>query len=1009
MKHAWRRKVLAATLAVSAAAAGSVIASSGAQAEKPPVPPGQLNKAVQPLEASPNGSYIVVLDSAPLIAELGQDQLGTAEAKAAGKAIAKGHDQLLAEVGVPASSKLSSYSNALNGFAAVMSFEQAQVISMKSGVAAVFPNELQQPTTDASGDFLGLSGDAGVWATEATGDGVLVGVIDSGIWPEHPSLDPASFDGAVAHGPLGVYEDRDSSGNLIASYPGCEFGNTDHALAAGLADAAFQCNAKLIGARQVMPAYEALTGLTAIEYDSARDEDGHGTHTATTAAGNAGVQSNVLGVDRGIVSGIAPDAQVAVYKALGELGGYGSDLALAIDIAVADGVDVINYSIGSSSFAIGPDDLAFWFAGNAGVDVATSNGNAGPGAATIGSPASVPWLTSVGASTHDRTFLGTVTVSSDKKAKTDPPAPLSVDGVSITGGTGVLPIVDAADLGNELCLSDVKFKGSVTGKIVLCKRGTNARIDKSYAVYINGGAGMVLYNTFDADTLITDTHWVPSLHVNFTDGSAVKDYIHTAKKPVAQLSGGSEAETQGSVMAAFSSRGENLLSGDLIKPDVTAPGVNILAGNTPTPTAGPPGNLFQSISGTSMSSPHVAGLMALLHEAHPEWSPGAVKSALMTTARQDVTKEDGTTAADPFDMGAGHVDPPSMFDPGLVYASDLFDNAGALCAFGLGVYIGLNCAGAVGAGVVTDDLSDYNQASIASGALPGSQTITREVTNVTGGDLTVTPAFDGLAGISATVEPSTIVVPAGGSAEFTVTFTVTSAALDTWSFGAMTLEGSGYSVRSPIALRPVKLGAPYEVEAELGDADGTSFEVEFGYDGPYTAAGHGLVPADLRADTVDQDPDSTFALSDVGNGATAHGVDVAAGTAFLRVHIPPVANPNTDLDLFVYNPAGQLVAVSGNGGTNETVDIMSPVAGTWTFYVHGWAAGPDTPYVAEVYQISATPGGNMTVVAPDTAVLGTVGTVAVDWPDLPVGPYLGAVSHTTDAGLNSLTLVNVRG
>ena len=521
---------------------------------------------------------------------------------------------------------------------------------------------------------------------------------------------------------------------------------------------------------------------------------------------------------------------------------------------------------------------------------------------------------------------------------------------------------------------------------------------------------MVLYNTFDADTQITDTHWVPSVHTNYTDGSAREGVHPQVPKPIAQITGGEKAETQGSVMAAFSSRGENLLSGDLIKPDVTAPGVNILAGNTPTPTSGPPGNLFQSISGTSMSSPHVAGLMALLSEVHPDWSPGAVKSALMTTARQDVTKEDGTTPADPFDMGAGHVDPPSMFDPGLVYESSAVDYFGAICSFGFGAYVGIDCDGYIDAGDITDDMSDYNQASIASGELPGSQTITRYVTNVTEAPMTVTPSFDGIAGISATVEPASISVAPGDTVDFAVTFTVTSAPLDTWSFGSMTLGDGTHSVYSPIALRPVKLGAPYEVEADLGAVDGTSFEVEFGYNGSYIAAGHGLVPADLRTDTVDQDPDADFDPADVGNGATAHTVDVADGTALLRIHIPPVENPDTDLDLYVYDPSGQLVGISGNGGTNETVDIASPVAGTWTFYVHGWAAGTDTPYEAEVYQISATPGGNLAVDAPTTAELGTTGTVAVDWPDgLSAGPYLGAVSHTTDGELNSLTLVSVRG
>ncbi|MCB0965770.1 MAG: S8 family serine peptidase [Ilumatobacter sp.] len=993
--------------------------STGAQAEKPPVPPGQAKKVSNPMpvEESTSGSYIVVLKSNPLVAEFGQDGLGSSAANARANDLVAEQDQLMAEAGVPASAKLSSYDTAMNGFAAIMSYDQALTLSGKAGVAAVFPNELQQPTTDASGDFLGLSGDTGVWAEQATGDGVLVGIIDSGIWPEHPSLAPAGFEGSAPYELLGDYVDP-GTGDV---YPGCEFGDDDHTLADGFADPDFACNAKLIGARQVLPAYEALTGLTDVEYDSARDEDGHGTHTATTAAGNADVPATVLGQPRGIVTGIAPDAQIVAYKALGTLGGYGSDLALAIDIAVEDKVDVINYSIGSSSFAIGPDDIAFFFATLAGVHVATSNGNSGPGAATIGSPASVPWLTSVGASTHDRTFLSTVTAYSDRTSSKNKPNEITISGVSITGGTDVLPLVDAADFGNELCDPSVPFVGqkqykkdTIEGKIVLCKRGVTARIDKSLAVYEAGGAGMVLYNTFDADTQITDSHWVPSVHVNFTDGSALKYFISKAKKPTAQIAGGEKAATQGSVMAAFSSRGPNLLSGDLIKPDVTAPGVNILAGNTPTPTSGPAGNLFQSISGTSMSSPHVAGLMALMSESHPDWNPSMVKSSLMTTARQDVTKEDGVTPADPFDMGAGHVQPTVMFDPGLVYDVGNFAGEG-----GFFEYVGVACAVGVDLYGICDPLdslgmadgTQYNQASIASAALPGSQTVTRTVTNVSGTDLSMTPVFAGLTGITASTSPAVIDVPNGATVSFDINFTVTSAPLNKYTFGSMTLQGGGYSVYSPIALQPVTLGVPYEVSGTI-DGGGTTFGVEQGYTGDYAVQGHGLLPSTMIDGTVGDDPDQSFSPSDEGNGATAHSFTIEPGVAFARILIPPVDEADTvDLDLYVYDPSGAFYDYSGNAGTYEVVDIVSPEAGDWTFFVHGYDTITGTAsYSAHTWQVSETPGGNLVAAADGEAVLGATGLVELTWPsDLASGLYLGAVSHLANGVLDGLTIVSVEG
>ncbi len=191
-------------------------------------------------------------------------------------------------------------------------------------------------------------------------------------------------------------------------------------------DAPFTCNDKLIGARQMLATYRALIGAEPFEYDSARDENGHGTHTASTAGGNAGVQASIFGIGRGVVSGVAPRAHIVAYKGLGALGGFGSDLAAAIDQAVADGVDVINYSIGGGASLDGPDDIAFLFAADAGVFVATSAGNSGPGADSVGGPGTVPWLTTVGASTQARTFQGSAVLGNGDE----------YFGASVTAGAG---------------------------------------------------------------------------------------------------------------------------------------------------------------------------------------------------------------------------------------------------------------------------------------------------------------------------------------------------------------------------------------------------------------------------------------------------------------------------------------------------------------------------------------------------------------------------------------------
>lgn len=934
------------------------------------------------------GRYVVIMEDEPLVAQFGQDRLDSKAAGNAGKALKKGHAKALAQAGVSASAVTYDYTVSMNGFAVELSPAQVAKMSSADGVLTVIPDVWREASTDNSGDFLGLDSPGGVRAKGYDGEGIIVGVIDSGIWPEHASF---ADDGSYSTPPE------------KASIP-CDFGNTAH----NPNDAPFSCNNKLIGARQVLPTYRTEIGAEPFEFDSARDENGHGTHTASTAAGNEGVSASILGVDRGTVTGIAPRAHVVAYKALGTLGGFGSDLAAAIDQAVADGVDVINYSIGSSSFAVGPDDVAFLFAADAGVFVATSNGNSGPGAATTGSPASVPWLTSVGASTQDRTFQGSASS----------PDGWEFYGASVTSGTDLLPLVDAEDAGDNLCNPGALDSSVVAGKIVLCERGAIARVAKGEAVFQAGGAGMILFNSFDAQEQVTDTHFVPSVHINNTDGLAIKAYIDSAgSAAVAQINGGALTPAQGSVMAAFSSRGPNLLSADIVKPDITAPGVNILAGNTPFPEpSAVSGELFQSISGTSMSSPHVAGLFALVKQARPEWSAAIAKSAMMTTSRQDVTKEDGATPADPFDMGAGHVDPStsgkgSIFEPGLAYDAGLFEYAAFSCGADLGIFTAATCAFLDSIGVPSDP-ANLNLPSIGIDSVAGSETVVRTVTSVAteSGWRTYDVSVDAPAGFTVDVNPSTIRLKKGQSATFEVTVTNVSAPVGEWRHGSLTwADRTGhYTVYSPISVNSALVGFPDVVDA--GGVDGTAgFEVSFGYTGDYTAAAHGLEAADVATGNVAQDPDQTF---DPGDGfSNAHTISVPAGSAFLRIAMPPEATEaNADLDLFLFDPSGSPAGSSGNGGTDELIDVLLPAAGTWTLYVHGWSApGGDSDYDLYSWVLSATPGGNLAIdSAPTSATIGVTETVDVSWSGAAAGEWhLGAVSHADGSGLLGLTLIDV--
>jgi subtilisin family serine protease len=898
-------------------------------------------------------------------------------------------EEVVEAAGVSDADVGDSFTYALNGFEADLTAAEVADLERQPDVAKVVPNELRQLHTDTSPGFLGLNQRRGAWQSGLVGEGVVVGVIDSGIWPEHPSF---ADDGTYP--PLPGYE----------SLP-CEFGDTAY----NPDDAPFACNQKLLGARDMRTTYTAVIGPE--RFNSARDYDGHGTHTASTAAGNADVPADALGIARGTVSGIAPRARVIAYSACGDLGCFTSDLVGAIDAAVADGVDVINYSIGGGATLTDPADIAFLFAADANVWVATSAGNDGPGSATIGGPASVPWITSVGASTHDRTFTNVVRLGNGQIAT----------GVSITGGTsGQLPLVDAADLGNELCDPADAFDGDITGKIVVCQRGVVARVDKSQAVAAAGGAGMILYNTSDAQALVTDSHFVPSTHVNFTTGQAIKGYIAAAgAAATAGLTAGKATPTQGSVMADFSSRGEDPVAPDLVKPDVTAPGVNILAGHTPFPSSGAPGQLFQSISGTSMSSPHVAGLFALLRQAHPDWTAAMAKSAVMTTARQDVVKEDGVTPADPFDMGAGHIDPSgrpsakgSVFDPGLVYDAGLFDYLAFLCGADDSVFAdaAATCGQFESAGVSTDP-TDLNLASIGASSIAGSIRVQRVVTSVADTRRTFKASVAAPAGFEVSVVPDKIKLAPGESAAFEVTITNVSATLDSWSFGSLTWKGGNYEVRSPIAAKASLFAAPSSVSGS-GTDGAVEFPIQFGWTGPYTAAPHGPVASVPFAGTVDQDPDQTFDPNDP-TGTTAISL-ATSGAAFLRVRLTTddltVPDPDVDLDLYLYDSAGVEVASSTAGGTNELLELPLPPDDTWTLFVHGWQTGGPVGFEVQTWTVPATPGTGALVIdsAPTSATLGAVATIRASWSGLDASSeYLGAVSHSDGSGLVGLTLVDI--
>jgi hypothetical protein len=631
------------------------------------------------------------------------------------------------ESAVPGAVVKHSFQTVYGGVSAVVPADQISTLLKVDGVVAVQKDALRQPDYQ-SVEFIGARKVWGrVGGPANAGKGQIVGVLDTGIWPEHPS-----FADTGLPAPPGTY--------------GCQFGNgLDPALGAP-----FACNNKLIGAYAFLQTYlsvqDALPGEfcnNTTNVCSPRDSEGHGTHTSSTAAGNVLKSAKVFGVERGPISGVAPGAYVIMYRVCAEAGCFNSDSVNAVNQAILDGVDVINFSIsGGANPYTDPVDLAFLDAFNAGINVNTSAGNSGPGAATAAHGG--PWETTVGASTWDGAFRSTLHLKSSDGTTLDKPGVTITDGIS-----SATPVVLAQSIPGEDALCHTPLAaGSATGKIVACQRGDNARVDKGFNVAQGGAAGMILYNPIAQD-VETDNHWLPAIHVDGPN-TDLTSFISTKPNVTAMWTTGIETPSQGNVMATFSSRGP---VGDFIKPDITAPGIQIMAGMTPQPVGtvnGPPGQFFQAIAGTSMSSPHAAGASALVRAVHPDWSPAEVKSALMTSATQDVVKEDGHTPFDPFDAGAGGLDVDGATNP-LVVLNETTANFVASS---------------------TDPLHriDLNLPSIDATTMTGEVTTQRTIRNVSGKNLTLDPRIEQPDGVTITVgdKNKALKIAAGASLTFPI-------------------------------------------------------------------------------------------------------------------------------------------------------------------------------------------------------------------------------------------------
>ncbi|CAK9160252.1 unnamed protein product [Ilex paraguariensis] len=665
-----------------------------------------------------------------------------------------------------------AYRTVVTGFAAKLSAADVKTMEKKDGFVTARPQKVLPLHTTHSPNFLGLQQNLGVWSSTNYGKGVIIGVIDSGISPNHPS-----------------FRDEGMSPPPAKWKGKCELNST------------YACNNKLIGVRSFIRASDEI----------AVDDNGHGTHTASTAAGNFVKGANVFGNANGTAVGVAPLAHLAIYKVC-SLGCAESDILAGMDAAIEDGVDVLSISLGrfSDTFSEASVIVGAFTAMQKGIFVSCSAGNSGPFNLSIANEA--PWVLTVGASTIDRSIRATALLGNAEE----------FDGESVFQPkdfpSTLLPLVYPSSNGSEdyapFCATGSLNNTDVKGKVVLCDVGGPVTIvGKGQTIKDAGGAAMILMNQYyRAYTTFADVHVLPATHVSYADGLKIKAYINSTSTPLATIlfRGTIIGDNHAPMVAAFSSRGPNYASPGILKPDIIGPGVNILAAwpfsvenNTDTKST------FNIISGTSMSCPHLSGIAALLKAAHPSWSPAAIKSAIMTTAYQlnlnnKPIVDERLLPADIFAIGAGHVNPSKANDPGLVYDIQPDDYISYLCGLNYTsrqllviVQRPVNCSKE---STIAEAQLNYPSFSIIMGS--PDQTYTRTVTNVGEASSSYTVEIVPPQGVDVSVKPTRLDFSVVNQQMiYQVTFRRSTGGMNAISAqGFLKWTSTKHVVRSPIAV-----------------------------------------------------------------------------------------------------------------------------------------------------------------------------------------------------------------
>ncbi|KAH0642569.1 hypothetical protein KY290_034148 [Solanum tuberosum] len=688
-------------------------------------------------------------------------------------------------------SLLYTYTTAYHGFAASLNSHEVELLRQSDYVVNIYEDTFYTPQTTRTPEFLGLDKlDFGAGRTlpdfNTAAQDVIIGVLDTGVWPESESFSD-----------LGM-------SNVPSRWRGkCQ--------SAPDFDPKVHCNRKLIGALYFS---EGCKGCSQ-EIQSPRDHDGHGTHTASTAAGSIVANASLFGYAKGTARGMAPQARIASYKVCWNEQCAGSDILAAFDRAIMDGVDVLSVSLSNNekTYYTDPIALGAFAAMEKGIVVSCSAGNDGPVESTVVNTA--PWVITVGAATLDRDFPATVTLGNGQKLQG-----VSLYSGKVEMGNKLLSLVYQQGGNSSLCFRGSLDPNIVGGKVVLCDRGGNDRVAKGLVVKEANGVGMILANTPETgEELLADSHILPAVTVGRKVGDVIREYVKTENNPTVVFSfGGTVVKVKPSpVVVTFSSRGPNAIVPQILKPDVIGPGVNILAA---WPRNIGPTSLnidtrrtsFNIVSATSMSCPHVSGVAALVKAVHPEWSPSAIKSAIMTTAyTQDNTNSSFHDSAlygtfsNPFVHGSGHVNPQKAFSPGLVYNIRIHDHIKFLCSLNYTIdqiqsivkRLNFTCANKFA------DAGQINYPSFSVLFEINSKRVvryTREVTNVGAASSVYEVAIDAPPSVTVTVKPTKLVFKkVGEKLHYTVTFVSKKDFKPGNAFGWISWNNAKHEVRSPVA------------------------------------------------------------------------------------------------------------------------------------------------------------------------------------------------------------------